>query len=246
MITLVDIRKLVDRLTKKEQRGNIISGEDFNTFIRIANSEHFDSEKRKADVTSDIVDSLRSFLSTYTGSATNGTVVISSSLTNYGKLLSAQRIYTGSDYVRCDIVTQLEKEERLSNSLTVATDRYPIASVEGLNINFLPAATKNVKIVYYKKPADPYLDWYWDVDDNINYMDVTPTGDHTLTSGQTYSDGTTNLVTKTSKTVELEWADNSDRIAIAYRVLLKVGVTIPNNLAVELGASEVMKSDNKS
>lgn len=242
MITLTDIRRLVDRLTKKEQRGNIISGEDFNTFLRISNAEHFDAEKRKADATNDVIDSLRLFLTIVQTSASSGVTLLPA---DYGKLLSAQRLYNG-DYVRCDTVSQLEKEERQTNSLTEASDKYPIASVEGIYLKFFPTTTASVTYVYYKKPTDPFLDWYINTSDVPVYLAASAT--HVWATGETDSSGTTHTIGDpnwSSLTTELEWADNADRIAIAYRILAKVGVTIPNNLALELGVSEIMKSDNK-
>jgi hypothetical protein len=247
MIALVDIRRLVDRLTKKEQRGNIINGEDFNTFLRISQAEHFDSEKRKAEATSDIIDSLSAFIVTYTGATTGGTGLIakSSLASPYAKLLSAQRLNT-TDFVRCDIVSQLELEERLSNSLTVGTNKHPIVSIEDDNFRFSPSANKNIKIIYYKQPTDPVLDWYIDVNDNIVYLAAAEV--HTWVTGETDSVGTehtTGETDYTSLTTELEWSDNSDRITIAYRMLSKMGITIPNNMALEFGVSETMKSEVK-
>jgi hypothetical protein len=242
MITLVDIRLLIDRLTKKEQRGNVLSGEDFNTFLKVAQAEHFDVEKRKAEGTSDIIDSLRAFIVTKTDTTSSGLVAIPTSPV-YAKLLSAQRL-NGSNFVRCDILSQLELEERLDNSLTVGTDALPLVSIEASNFRFYPAAYSNVKIVYYKQPTEPTLDWYYDANGSIVYLAAAET--HTLGTGEYAYDGIVTTPTEiTSRTVELEWADNNDRIAIAYRILTKLGVTIPNNLAVELGASEVMKSDQK-
>jgi hypothetical protein len=235
MITLVDIRKLVDRLTKKEQRGNVISGEDFNTFLRISQAEHFDSIKRKAEETGDITDSLSAFIVTYTGATTSSSGLIAKSAlpSAYAKILSAQRLYT-TNFVRCDVATQLELE-----------DRDPIMSIEDDNFRFSPAADKSIKIVYLKQPTDPFLDFYIDVNDNIVYLAAA---DHTWVTGETDSAGvvhTTGDANYTPLTTELEWSDNSDRLAIAYKVLTKVGVTVPNNLAVELGASESMKNETR-
>lgn len=240
MVQLVDIRRLVDRLTKKEQRGNVISGDDFNTFLRISQAEHFDAQKRKAEQTGDIVDSLRAFITIVNVVTSSG---VSSIPSNYGKLISMTRMY-GSDYVKCDVVTQMEKEDRLSNSLTEGTSKHPICSIDGTSFRFIPASDAYIKYIYYKKPDDPLLDWY--IDNNDEYQYLAASAVHVWVTGETDSSGTvhtTGDVNYTSTTVELEWLDDYDRVAIAYRLLTKVGVTIPSNLAIELGMSTTMQSN---
>ena len=241
MIQIATVRKYLDRLTKKEQKGNILSGEDFNTFIAISQSEHFDNQKRKAEATGDITDSLRGFITTANLSATGGNLDISL-LSNYAKLLQAYR-YLDPTYYPCDLVSQMEKGDRLTNSLTVPTAKNPIVSIEGSNFVFLPATSSYVKVVYLKRPTDPFLDFYYDQYRNIVYLAAGAT--HTLGTSEVYRDGTSSG-TVNSITVEFEWTDDDDIIAIAHNLLVKLGITIPNNLAIELGSQKVMESSVKA
>jgi hypothetical protein len=239
MITVSTIRKYLDRLTKKEQRGNMLSGEDFNTFLAIAQAEYFDQEKRKAEATGDVIDSLRSFVTTLPSTATSGVLAIPTN-PEYVKLLQAYR-YNSNVYYPCDLVSQMEKGDRLTNSLTIPSNKYPIVSIEGSNFVFNPTTSAPVKVVYLKRPADPFLDFYYDQYRNIVYMEADT--NYTITAPQEYRDGTTG--TKASLTEEFEWADDMDIINIAYILLVKLGKTIPDNLAIELGSQKVMESTVK-
>jgi len=241
MIQVATVRKYLDRLTKKEQKGNILSGEDFNTFIAISQSEHFDSQKRKAEVTGDITDSLRGFITTATLSATAGVLAIPSS-PKYAKLLQAYRL-DSTTYYPCDLVSQMEKGDRLTNSLTVPTAKNPIVSIEGTNFVFSPTTNSYVKVVYLKRPTDPFLDFYYDQYRNLVYLAQGAT--YTLGISEVYRDGTSSG-TVTSQTVEFEWTEDDDIIAIAHNLLVKLGITIPNNLAIELGSQKVMESSVKA
>lgn len=241
MVTILGVRKYIDRILKKEQRGNVLSGDDFNIFINLAQSEHFDGEKRKAEITSDIIDSLEPFIKTetgVTGSPSAGDYILP---TDYEKLLGTKRLYNGA-YVGCDMVSQLEKDERDDNSLTIPTDKKPVVSIEGGYLRFIPTTNAYIKITYYRKPEELFLDWYWDANDQIIYLDEGET--YTLKTDERYSDGTTSG-TKSSKTIDFEWINDSDRIAIAHRVLMKLGITLPNDLAMQYGASETTKNDSK-
>lgn len=241
MIKVATIRNYLDRLTKKEQRGNILSGEDFNTFLAIAQVEYFDQEKRKAEATGDVTDALRAFITTLNSTATSGVLAIPTN-PKYSKLLQAYRI-SDTTYYPCDEVSQMEKGDRLTNSLTVPTAKNPIVSVEGSSFVFNPATTAYVKVVYLKRPTDPFLDFYYDTYKNIVYLDASTT--YTLQAGEEYRDGT-GTGTVTSLTTEFEWADDMDIINIAYILLVKLGKSIPDNLAIELGSQKVMESSVKA
>ena len=65
-----------------------------------------------------------------------------------------------------------------------------------------------------------------------------------LQSGEVYRDGT-DSGTVNSDTVELDWELDSDKVAIANRILVKMGLPIPNPTAMELGMAEISKSDAK-
>lgn len=246
MIKNVDIRNYIDRVLKKEQRGGVFSGDDFNLMLKMANQEHYDAEKAKAEVTSDITNSLRGFITSVTSTTAQTPATGYYTLpADYGKLLSARRLY-GSDYRKADLVTQLEYEERLSNSLTEPSDKYPTVRIEGTRLKFDPVAYKAISVTYLKTPAEPYLDFYWDAYDKDQYMDV---GDsYILGADETYL---LNGVTKTagdsitSLTVELDWSEDQDKIAIANRILAKMGISIPNQMAVEFGLGEVNKQEAK-
>jgi hypothetical protein len=243
MLSILDVRRYIDRLSKKEQKGNIIDGDDFNIFANIAQSEHLDSVKRKADETSNILDSLSKFVYLYTANNdSNGhyNYPVSTGLV-YLKLISAERAY-GSEFKKCDILTGEEYAERNSNSLTLPTGKSPCVVYDQTGFKFYPETPASIRLMYYRKPLGLFLDWYVNANDEIIYLSVG--GSHTLTTDEEYSDGTT-TGTKTSKTVDFEWPDDSDRIAIANRILVKYGIPTTNNLAIELGSSEILKSEAK-
>lgn len=240
MIYLKDIRGYLDRLLKKEQRGGVFSGDDFNQLLLMVNAEQFDSEKRKVEGTQDVTDNLKRFIKTVTGTTGNtvptmGKYAIPS---DYGKILSAKRLYAGS-YRKADRVTQLEYEDMLSNSLTVPTDKNPVVVLGANNFEFDPNGYSYVSTVYLRKPNDPFLDFYFDANDEVQYLSEGQS--YTLGVDEVYRDGT-DSGTITSLTAELDWED-SDRAAIANRILAKMGIPAANQLAVELGMAETAKGE---
>lgn len=239
MLSILDIQKYLNRVIKKEQRGGIVDGNDYNIFFNVAQSEHFYSEISKAEATSDVIDGLRAFITELTNITSGGLVSIPTN-PSYAKILASYRLYNAS-FVKCDHVTQLEREDRESNVLTQSTAKHPTVTVENGNFSFLPISSSNVKIIYYRKPLDLYLDWYWDANQEIQYLTQGQT--YALKTGEVYSDGTIYPYTASSKTIDFEWTENKDRIAIAHRILTKLGVMIPNDLGMQLGMSETIKSE---
>lgn len=197
-LKLKEFRGLLDNMLRKQSRGNVVTDEMFNTLINAAQSEYMDIEKGKADINSDLTGELKPFYAEAIGISIAGGQY---TLQNYAKILRVNTLYNDR-YVLCDLVTSLEAETRLGNSLTWPTLKNPFVEEMADYLLFYPATITTANIKYIREPNEAFLDYYYDINGSIIYMDEGAT--HTLYSGEEYRDGTT-TGTISSQTQEFEW-----------------------------------------
>jgi hypothetical protein len=138
-------------------------------------------------------------------------------------------------YPQIDILTDEEWGTRKNDALTKATSNYPIARLAGDYIYVHPVDIDSVTLLYLRKPADPFMDYYYDANDNIIPLDYNES--HVLQSGETYRAGNAYPYTAHSQTVELEWED-LDTIKILHRMLAKLGVSMDEQLVAQYALSQ--------
>lgn len=136
-----------------------------------------------------------------------------------------------------EVVTDAEWIGRLSRFITEPTESNPIANFQNGYIRFAPIKSKGIYFSYLRYPLAPVYDYYIDVNDNTVFMPAGTT--HTLTSGETYSDGTgyvtppapptPNPNIKTSQTVDLEWGV-MDQLDIVSIMLSMMGVNLRDSV----------------
>lgn len=104
------------------------------------------------------------------------------------------------------LVSIQEFNDKYNNMMSMDIDENPIAYLYGGGTGFqyariYPWDVGQLDFTFIKIPATPYLDYYINSSKDTIFLDSGTS--HTLTSGETYSDGTT-TGTKTSKTKELD------------------------------------------
>lgn len=243
MLSVRDIPLIVYRLLKKERQGSTVSISDMNRFIKLAHLQEVDAIKRQLEVTQDVTDSVRVYLNSEAKAMTAWNYLSIADLSQtYLKLLGAQR-KNGVRWEECDVITQLEYQDRIGNSITQPTVDYPICYELGSVIYFLPTpeAGASVRVSYMSRPIVPYVDGYINLAGELVYLEESETVSTGLIDADFINygwDGIALSVTEgiyTSLTVEFDWPDNSNRINILKRVLIMCGVSVPDTLAIQYG-----------
>ena len=246
MLSVVDIPYIVFRLLKRERNGSTVSPADLNRFLALAHAEEVATMKSLMELNQEVTDSMRTFINIENKAVSENYVLLSSLSGTYLKLLGAQR-KNGVRYEDCDVVTQLELQDREYNSITAPTVDYPVCYIAGSAIYFNPtpeSGANGVRISYLRQPVVPQVDAYINTQGEIVWLGVNDTVISSLIEANflLYGwDGTPLPLTDdspdfyTSTTVEFEWPDEVNRVNILKRVLVMCGVTVPDDLAIQYG-----------
>jgi len=223
-MTLGRIYDIILTILNKEGRGNIIKPERFTYLLQKVNLDYFNQQYEKWAGSQTISDSLSPFLVVDESVTFAGASVAISSLSIYPtyEYIHAVAARLSSDDSYCDIVTPLEWNEWASDVLMKGVAANPLVLIDGTNIKIDPSLTGDLLFSYLRSPATPSFDYYIDAYKNIQYL---ANGDeHTLGTGEVYSDGSTSgSVTGTS--VELEWGEQ-DQVNIITMLLEHYGIKL--------------------
>ena len=137
---------------------------------------------------------------------------------------------------KVDMVTHGEMQERMSNSLTRPTEKYPVGYIEGGKLIVYPYV-KSVRYTYVITPAKAYLDYVVNTNRTVRYLEEGATV--TVNSNETWPNQTNNSV---SRTKEMEWNDE-DKVAVAHRILRTVAPAIQDAGAYQFASEETQKSE---
>jgi hypothetical protein len=153
-----------------------------------------------------------------------------------------------------ELITEDEFMERNSNILAPQIPENPVALIAENVIYTYPGSAiaddgahddlVSSEFCYVRKPATPFLDYYIDANYKTRFMDATTAGDHTLTPGEEYRDGTTNLVKKVSQTVELEIPEDFHP-EFQDLVIERLAMMIDDQPKAQYGAMKQAKEDAK-
>jgi len=240
MIKNKDILDWLQRVLRKETRGNVISMRDFNTYLAFAQRLRFDWLKQQMELTGRIMRSLETYQTTEVFSPDDETEYGEYSLSALGgveKPLRCMAMYDGK-YVKCDWVTQLELEERLSNSLTFPTAKHPVYVLEGGVIQLYPCPT-SAKMTYIKIPEKAYLDWIVQSGRTVRYL--SEGGSVNVGEGETYPNSVNNT-TDAPLTREMKWSQE-DTVAVANMILRNIAPSIADQGAYQFSSEESAKSE---
>ena len=175
-MTLNEIRNIINIISGEKLKGRVITPEDFELMLKVANLKHF---KRKVglpeeyqpgaplpaqafEITTKSTMDLSPF-KVHMGR----TGVMPLYVDTYGEAVTPSDMYYPStmqyNYIlngvtkkrNIDIVSDLEWTERSSDALTQPTDRNPVANIQDSYIRFSPITDKFVEFVYLRYPIDP-------------------------------------------------------------------------------------------
>jgi hypothetical protein len=234
MITNRQIYEWVESAIRKESRGGVFTPNEFNLRFPILVRERYDFMKEQMERTSDITEDMEQYLrsGTFQGNM-NG---IYAKPAGFEKHLGAQSSYLG-EYRPVDLITRLEYTQL--NSLTKPTTRYPVVFYEQGNLYLKPESV-SVELHYMVGPIMPFLDYYYDENRNMVLMDVgdeVEEGSVELRDGAVFDNGT-----YISTTIESDMSDG-DKIAMMYMLIKQYGASAPDNLLLEYGVTEQIKTE---
>lgn len=247
MIRNRDILDWLQRVLRKETRGNVVSMRDFNTYLAVNQRKRFDWLMRQMELTGRVVKSLEGYQHTDVLSLSvdgiYGKVALSALSSYLEKPLRCMYLFEGA-YTRADWVTQLELEERLSNSLTYPTVEHPVYVMEGGEIHVYPyTAGATVQLTYIATPPKAYLDWVVRASRTVRYLDAAQLVVLNQGQGEVYpnaSDNTSNPLT--SLTQEMLWSQE-DSISVADMILRNIAPSIADQGAYQFSSEESAKSE---
>jgi len=224
-------KSVLDQL-RKDLRGDALTVIEFNQLLAVVNYEYYAQQYEKFQLTQNITDSLKPFISTATVALTTGAGTLPSSPSDYlhtvGKPTCVETISAVTYTRTIDVITEAEYAERVVDPITQPTTTYPVAVIRGTTITVYPTSITSITLYFLRKPTAPALDYYLTVATNVRtYMAAA--GTHTVatpTGTEYYPLAATQPsagATYASQTVELEWG-LQDRPSILNMLLHKCGM----------------------
>lgn len=240
-MNLQEILDFINLKTNKNQSGNTLTPDRFNTALNAVNIDYF---KLKYGLPEEYIPG-RSLPRQFWESTTKVTddlsvhkVLLGGYLTQPLQVDSNGYADKPGDYVHVssmgykksvnkngintevmkpvELLTDDQWNPRLSNSISRPTLDYPIARIVGSKIQFEPKDVRNIEFAYLRMPSTPFYD-YTIQNDSIVYLPEGSTHD-----GSVLASGTP------SRTTELDWPlDN--HTDIANMILSYVSVNLREN-----------------
>lgn len=213
---------IVHTVLAKESRGNIIKPGRFSYLLEQANTEYFNQQYEKWSGSQTILDSLRPFVEVdEVLSTTTGTGDLTGLSQTYRNAIGARAT---SDDALVDIVTPVEWNAWIGDTVMTGTSDYPLAVIDGSNIKVYPTSISSIKFSYLREPATPIFDYYIDANYTVQYL-TEGQSEYPLKTGEVGSSGETADTEVTSTSIDLEW-ENSDVVNIISIILEKLGTKL--------------------
>ncbi len=231
-------------LIRKDQQGNAFNITEYNNIIKLVNYELYNAYS--AAIGEDIrsMEALKDFMKL--GDSITLTTGVGDLPSTYERILGKPYWVTGSSTIEIDLITSLEKADRLRDDLTKPTTADPVAIIGGVDgsgssqISVYPTTgITTIYIDFLAIPTTPLLDYYVDSVGQYVYM-IEDADNVTIPTGAIYSDGTAGPTTKNSATVNFEWHPDQTPVIINM-VLQKAGIILSKQVAIEYGLARETK-----
>jgi len=232
-----DLWDIVHMISKKESRGNIIKPGQFSDLLKRNHYLYYAQQFEKYAVSTTSQTSMRPFL------VSDEVITLASGEEALADLDNTMHhplfMRTDAD-VAIDIVTAMEWNAWMGDSVMQPTASDPIALIDDSTIYVQPDSITSAKFTYLKKADnEPVFDYYTDAYDTVQYLTNGTT--YTLGTDEVYSDGTTSGDV-TSNSIELEWNDE-DKIKIVAFILQDLGISMSAQQIVQYGLAEQQKQN---
>ena len=248
MIPVEDVYDSLLVLLREDKRGLALSPSEYNFFAEIVNERVYQKKLKDFETSTDNIDSLAKFKVL---GATETLVAGEATMPDdYYQIIGKPRIVNNTPATRrCDLVSQLELDEREEDYLTDPSETYPVYTLgeldgDDLIMHVYPTTiTGDVTFDYLKTAATPFYDYY--VNNStlvVTYMDsgTAPA----LSSSYTYRDKTVGdgVTTFTSLSEDWDW-DTEDMELILSIFTQLLGIALPDQFVLEAGTLEETKTE---
>jgi hypothetical protein len=248
MITSERVYTSLLTLVREDVRGNAFSPDEFNRMARIVNHSIYAKKYRDFETSTDNISTLAGF------KELDVPLVLVAGATSlpsdYFNIIGKPRIVNNAGLTkRCDLVSQLELDERSDDFLTQPSESYPVYTLgeldgsDNLILHVYPTTiTGNVTIDYLRDANIPFLDYY------INNATLVVTymaegASVIIPTGYTYRGGIAGdgVTAQSSTTVDWEW-DEDDFYLILSLFCSMLGLALPDQLLIQVGNAEEVKN----
>lgn len=248
MISASTVYETLLDLIRADKRGLSLSIDEYNRMSSVINQKLFALKYKDFETTTDNIGALAGFKVLDASIALVGAECSLPAL--YYEMIGKPRITdSGGTVRRCDLVSQLELDERTDDNLTQPSQTYPVYTIgeldgsDNLILHVYPTTiTGNVIINYLREPQTPYLDYY--INDTTlvrTFLDEAEVV--VIPVGSTYSDGTAGdgATPVTSDSMDWEWSD-SELAEILSMFCSMLGITYPDQVLLQGGNAEEIKN----
>lgn len=235
-------------LIREDARGLMLSVDEYNRLSRVVNQRIFAIKYEKFETDTDNISTLAGF------KEIDVPLVLVAATTslpaNYRDMIGKPRIVnTAGSTRRCDLVSQLELDERTEDYLTKPTETYPVYTLGEFDnsgnvvLHVYPTTiTGNITIDYLRDALVPYLDWYMNTTTFVlSYMgdgDVT-----VIPVGYTYRDGTAGDGVTPTNSISQDWEWSEDDMPLILSLFCQMlGIAIPDTFLSQVGNLEEQKN----
>ena len=242
---LNEIYETANYISNKEKSGNAFTPNQFNSIINILTPDFF---KKKAEESGYFNKSKLSVeIKELYSSKFLREFIINETVSTSGAFTYAYAFWVGAhdsdNNVLVELVTEDEFHDRISDSVMAPAADAICAVERATQVEVYPATINNINISYLRYPTTPFLDYYIDTNNRIQFLAAGAT--HTWATGEIDSAGTTHTLGDadwTALTVELEFIQDM-HLDFLNEVLSRVGVRLTKPLLVQ--ASEQWKQEQK-
>lgn len=241
MIPVEQVYNALLTLIREDKRGLALSPDEFNRLAEIVNERVYQKKVKNFEIDSDSSETMAKFKEIDATAVLAGGII--SLPADFYKLIGKPRIVNNTPETRrCDMVSQLEYDERYEDYLTQPTETYPVFTLGELDgsdniiMHVYPTTiTGTVTFDYLKTAATPVYDYY--VNDTtfvVTYMDVGTSP--VIPSGSTYRDDTAGdgVTTFASTSVDWDWDDEDLELILTIFCSL-LGITLPDAVLLQTG-----------
>lgn len=247
MIKSEDIYVSLLNLIREDTRGLALSPDEYNRISRIVNERLYSKKYEEFETSTDNIDTLARFKTLNTP-----IVLVAGSCSlpsDYREMIGKPRIVDSTAVTRrCDLVTQLELDERTDDFLTQPTESHPVYTlgdsdvVDNLILHVYPSTIiGSVTIDYLRNAEIPFLDYFIKDDTLVPTFMVADAINVPILLGYTYRDKTPGPIIQNSATVEWEWSDGEINLILSIFCSL-MGITLPDNYLAQMGNAEEIKN----
>jgi len=231
-MNLGELYSYIEYVTNKDKLGEPLSPENYQTLLKVADTQYYKSEFGKIllalDKSGDAIlklfnnSPLYRFLAQATLTVTGGKASLP---TDLGYTINGT-VLLGGSWKFAEFLSVEDADMRKYNILSPDLALKPIFTQAPTGYNFIPSSITSASVNYLKKVVSPYFDYCIGSDDNVYYMPVgssiTAAGDlidsssNVIVSGVTHPDNPT--LPYTSKSVEFDW-DEVDQVKLADMII---------------------------